>query len=317
MKKVVVIGDIILDQYIHGDVTRTSPEAPIPILEQNRVEHRLGGAANVASALKYMGEKTVDVQLIGILGTDVEAEKVELLCFQSGVNPYIIHKIEGHPTTLKTRYLNKNQQLLRVDREEVIEHNIISSHNVGAILEDSEIVILSDYDKGALNPQTIRLIISYCNENDITTIVDPKFDNFWEYEKATIFKPNIRELRGALYHKLGKRFVEHNDIDTDSYSMIAEVHNRMRCDSYVVTDGDRGMSLINNGQLHFVADKREIIDVTGAGDIVVSTIAMCLLMGNDLRKSVYYSNKAAGLSVEQLGCGRVKYGEIVEFETLR
>ena len=121
---------------------------------------------------------------------------------------------------------------------------------------------MSDYDKGALNPQTIRLIIEYCNENDITTIVDPKFDNFWEYEKATIFKPNMRELKGALYYKLGKRFVEYNDIDADTYSMIAEVNTRIKCENYVVTDGDKGMTLINNGQIYFGADKRQIIDVT-------------------------------------------------------
>ena len=110
--------------------------------------------------------------------------------------------------------------------------------------------------------------------------------------------------------------IEYNDIDADTYSMIAEVNTRIKCENYVVTDGDKGMTLINNGQIYFGADKRQIIDVTGAGDIVVSTIAMSLIMENDLRKSVHYANKAAGLSVEQLGCGRVKYGEIVEFDTL-
>lgn len=315
-KQIVVIGDIILDRYVHGRVTRTSPEAPIPILEQKDTEYRLGGSANVASALKYMGGDVVEVQLIGILGNDEEAERVELLCFKSGVNPYIIHKIDGHPTTMKTRFLHDNKQLLRVDREKIVEHNVISEHNVDAILDDAEVVILSDYDKGSLNPKTIKLIIDYCNENDIITIVDPKYDNFWHYEKATIFKPNMRELLYALHSKLGKRVVEHNDIDADSYRMINEIHGVLQCTNYVVTDGRNGMTLINNGQIHFGADKRDIIDVTGAGDMVVSTLAYSLVVGNDIRKSVHYANKAAGLSVEQFGCGRVAYGEIFEPESL-
>ena len=312
MKKIVVIGDIILDRYVYGEVTRTSPEAAIPILEESLIENRLGGAANVAKCIKYMGEDTVDVRLMGVVGTDDESLAIELLCFRGGINPYILHKVEGHCTTLKTRFMNKGNHLLRVDRESYLPYDVVSKGNVDVILDDISVVVISDYDKGALNLNTIKLIISCCNDNGIPIIVDPKYDNFWSYKNATVFKPNRKELTEALCHVFGQRIIEHNDIDADIFSMVREADTKLKCENYVVTDGMRGMSLVNNTEEHFDAEERNVIDVTGAGDMVTATIAYCMAMGNTLKQSVHYANKAAGLAVTQSGCGQVKYGEIIE-----
>lgn len=312
MKKVVVIGDIILDRYVYGEVTRTSPEAAIPILEESLIENRLGGAANVAKCIKYMGENTVDVRLMGVVGTDSESQSVELLCFRGGINPYNLHKVDGHCTTLKTRFMNKGKHLLRVDRETYLPYDIVSERTVDVLLDDISVVVISDYDKGALNSNTIKLIIDYCNLNNIPVIVDPKFDNFWNYKNATVFKPNRKELTEALCHKFGTRIIEHNDIDADIFSMVQEADTKLKCENYVVTDGMRGMSLVNDTEEHFDAEERNVIDVTGAGDMVTATIAYCMAMGHSIHQSVHYANKAAGISVTQSGCGQVKFGEIVE-----
>ena len=313
MKKIVVIGDIILDRYVYGDVTRTSPEAAIPILEESTIENRLGGAANVAKCIKYMGEDTVDVRLMGVVGLDDESQTVELLCFRSGINPYILHKVEGHCTTLKTRFMNKGKQLLRVDRENFFPYDVITKGNVDVVLDEMSVVVISDYDKGSLNSNTIELVIEYCNNNSIPIIVDPKFDNFWNYKNATVFKPNRKELTEALCYKFGHRIIQHNDIDADIFSMVQEANTKLDCENYVVTDGARGMSLINNGsETRFDVEEKNVIDVTGAGDMVTATISYCMAMGHSIEQSVHYANKAAGLSVTQSGCGRVKYGEIFE-----
>ena len=311
MKKVVVIGDIILDRYVFGKVNRTSPEAPVSVLDEKYVESQLGGAANVARCIKNIGEDNIEVQLIGIVGDDDEGNKVELLCYKNNINPCVLHRLVGHQTTLKTRYMDNGHHLLRVDREKEMDYNVISSVNIGALLKDASVVVMSDYDKGALNSNTINLVIDYCNENGIPTVVDPKFANFWEYNNATIFKPNRKELTHALYHKFGKHYIEQYDIDVDIFTMATKANTKLQCKSMVVTDGERGMSLIQNGEVHFKADVRDIIDVTGAGDMVASTIAYFIATDVNITDAVKYANIAAGLSVEQVGCGQVSLGEII------
>lgn len=199
-KRILVIGDVMIDAYMRGKVNRISPEAPVPIVSLEKVEDRLGGAANVAINLEAMGAKPI---ICSVVGTDSYGNDLKNLLEEANISSEGLVLSEGRKTTVKTRVIGNNQQLLRIDSEQT---NQISANEESALLNSVKKLIASgldgiifeDYNKGVLTPQIISAVITLANENGIVTTVDPKKDNFFEYKNVTLFKPNLKELKEGL-----------------------------------------------------------------------------------------------------------------------
>ncbi len=196
---VLVIGDIILDRYLYGNIKRISPEAPVPVVHLNDSDNRLGGAANVALNLKELG---ASVNIIGIIGDDQYGLDTLSLLAENNINSDNIIRSTDRPTTVKSRILSQGQQVLRVDSEKCIpldkKSNDLLIDKLSKNIKDYDLCIIQDYEKGLLNKNNINSIIEICNSNDVFIAVDPKKENFWEYNKVDLFKPNINELESAL-----------------------------------------------------------------------------------------------------------------------
>ncbi|MGQ9863465.1 MAG: bifunctional heptose 7-phosphate kinase/heptose 1-phosphate adenyltransferase [Bacteroidia bacterium] len=293
-----VLGDGILDRYIYGHAERISPEAPVPVIEVQREENRLGGAANVLLNLLSLG---CDAYLCCSLGEDYEGQLFESLLRETGVSLFGVMHDPMRPTTTKIRVIAQGQHVLRIDKEnraplshqqqeKLLQKALQLLPSVGG-------VIFEDYDKGVLSPYIIREIIGHAQQNHIPVFVDPKFQNFWSYEGATLFKPNLKELGDALrtsFHHAPLRAVEEG---------ILELRQRMPHTYTVVTLGENGILAYSEeeGFFHDPAHKREIVDVSGAGDTVISVLATCVTTGLPLHTAVKLANLAGGIVCEHVG----------------
>jgi len=298
-KKICIIGDIMLDRYLLGDVTRISPEAPVQVFDIKNTEPKLGGAANVS-----LNIKTLDTEpfLIGIIGRDIEGEILKQVMHGQGQNTGGIITVEDRPTTCKTRVIASSHHLLRIDSESKKE---ISKDTENKILEllknnekDFEIIILQDYNKGVLTKSLIKNIFKLAKKNNIKVLVDPKFDNFFEYKDAFIFKPNRKELEDAFGRKAKN--------DEELFKICNELLNKVRCYNLVITLGEHGMKVFNktDGKMktHSISTRaRNVSDVSGAGDTVISTLAVTLAGGAKIFEAVEIANIAAGIVVEEVG----------------
>ncbi len=297
--KVLVVGDIILDQYIYGETNRISPEAPVPIVRVKNTEERPGGAANVALNVTSLG---LNVQLLGITGNDESSTRLENILKQKNVNCHFIRK-DNFPTIIKRRVLSRHQQLIRLDYENnlnTIKINGLVEKYI-ELLESTDVVILSDYAKGGL--VEVESLIKHANEKEIPILVDPKSKDFGCYKSANILTPNEKEFEAI---------VGVCETDDELIEKSKSLREELELDALLVTRGEKGMVLIqkNKPVLHHKSAAHEVFDVTGAGDTVIAVLAASIASNIPLEIATLLANTAAGLVVEKLGTATITTDEI-------
>lgn len=295
-KHVMVIGDLMLDEYVTGSVERISPEAPVPVVRASTSELRLGGAANVAQQIAALGAQ---VSLVGIIGKDAAGESLKQFCQGAGISTRNLVAAEQRRTTRKLRVLGPSQQLLRIDWE---DRDPLSERDTGALLdaigslEAVDAIILSDYAKGTLSLSVIAAVMS-ARTPGTPIVVDPKCRDFSRYRGATLLTPNLRELAEAVGHSL-------DPLDMEAISAAArQALVTGGFPQVVVTLGDRGILVVEaHGPACFLpAQKRAVYDVTGAGDTAVAVLTTCLASGASLIEAAHLANIAAGITVGEVG----------------
>lgn len=309
-KKIVVIGDIMLDRYLLGNVTRISPEAPVQVFDIGTSENKLGGAANVAYNIKTLGAEPL---LIGVCGNDDDAKILKNVFDGLGISNDGIICEENRMTTCKTRVIAAAHHLIRIDSESRTKISDESLKNILSLLEEKknefEIIILEDYNKGVLTKELIHSVIDFAKKNNKKILVDPKFENFFEYKDVFLFKPNRKELEDALIKRT-------NDIEELIENAMGFI-KKINCRNLVLTLGEHGMLLIenDNGQIEIErvpTQARKVSDVSGAGDTVISTIAVCLAGNASVKDSVIIANFAAGIVVEEVGIVPIHKDVLIE-----
>jgi rfaE bifunctional protein kinase chain/domain len=297
--KVLIIGDIILDKYISGDINRISPEAPVPILSTNNIEYRLGGAANVALNCKSLGSET---SIVSIIGNDSNGKMILELLKEHDIICDGVGLSDNRISTVKTRLLSNNQQLLRIDDEVIFDISEIESTGLYNYITDviktnkPNIIIFEDYDKGVLSKELIEKIISLTKENDIITCVDPKEKNFFYYQNVDIFKPNLREVANAL--NINNKIINIETLDSISIKLREKIsHNIL-----AITLSEFGIYYDDKNSSEIIpAHLRNVSDVSGAGDTVIATLSLFYYYFRDIKFSSKIANLAGGLVCEQVG----------------
>ncbi len=295
-KRIMVIGDLMVDRYLWGNVSRLSPEAPVPIINIEDEEVRFGGAANVANNLIGLG---VEPLLVGVVGDDRWGEVFKNMLLEKHLSGDGLVVDQSRPTTVKTRIIGNNQHIARVDREKVfpvdkeIEERIVQF--VRSAIDEVDALILQDYNKGVFTPQVIHGVIEIANAHQKIVAVDPKFDNFLEFKNVTLFKPNKKETEEALARRLASR----EDIIQAGFELI----RRLRPRAVLITLGEKGVALFQEEEEPaFMGTRaREVADVSGAGDTVIATVTMALAAGANMKEAVTLANYAAGVVCEEVG----------------
>jgi D-beta-D-heptose 7-phosphate kinase / D-beta-D-heptose 1-phosphate adenosyltransferase len=306
--KVLVIGDLILDEYLWGGVTRISPEAPVPILETKSENLSLGGAANVANNLAALG---CEVYLIGALGQDEKGDRLLDLICERGIRTEGIFRFVHRPTTSKMRIIAHNQQILRIDKEdnrpitEETEQKIIDFTN--RILPEMDGVICSDYQKGVLTEKVIKNLMHRAQNVKKSVIVDPKSSDFSLYKGATVLTPNEKEVERSVPIKINSG----EDLERAAEYLLTLT----RAEGLLVTRGKDGMTLYRNKEqpVAIPTVAKEVYDVTGAGDTVVSVFGMAVFVGFNFQEAAWLSNMAGSIVVGKVGTAVVTLNEINEF----
>lgn len=308
-KKVLVIGDVMLDRYMIGNVQRISPEAPVPVVELKKEEDRLGGAANVALNIISLGAEVV---LASVIGNDAYGQRILDLCAENQIKSNTILKINSRPTTVKTRILGNKQQLLRIDSElneylNEAEEKKFLDFVLPSITNEFDAVIFEDYNKGLLTERIIQELISRCKQNNIPTAVDPKLKNFFSYKGVTLFKPNLKELKegtGVSFNfPSEKLFFEH---------AISLLNKKIQNSYTFVTLSEYGVAISNHSSTDYIdAHVRNISDVSGAGDTVIAVATLCLCSGCSMKEIAQISNLAGGLVCEKSGVVSINSAELV------
>jgi rfaE bifunctional protein kinase chain/domain len=302
-KRIAVVGDIMLDEYLRGSVERISPEAPVPVVNFRSREVRLGGAANVALNLAALD---IEALIFGVSGADESAALLHDLLRLAEIENQGIIADNSRPTTRKTRILADNHHLTRIDHE---DSSTIAADLAAQILaklaeqcDSIDAIILQDYNKGVLSEALIRGIIAHALEAKCPVTVDPKRDNFFSFQGASVFKPNLREAETALGYSL------RND---DALQRGGhELRQRLQCQAVLITRGSEGMSLFADSDLHVPTQARLVSEVSGAGDTVIATLTAAIAAGADLPDAARLANIAAGFVVEQVGIVPVSSSEL-------
>jgi D-beta-D-heptose 7-phosphate kinase/D-beta-D-heptose 1-phosphate adenosyltransferase len=305
-RPVLILGDIMLDEFIWGNVTRISPEAPVPVVEVVRETYRLGGAANVAANLRALEGTPIP---IGIVGQDEASKRIEELLVQANIETHGIVRAQRR-TTLKTRIIAHSQQIVRTDREHRQALSSELNRDLAAVflehLPQAAAVIVSDYDKGVVNRELLSSILPKARSANIPVYLDPKVHHADYYRPITVITPNHREaelLTGAVIdgpaslEEAGRRLLQ-----------------RFECEHALITRGEQGMSLFSasgNSGLHMPAfAPRTVFDVTGAGDTVIATLALARAAGATMQEAAMLANQAGGIVVGKLGTATVDRSEL-------
>jgi len=304
---VLVVGDLILDHYIWGKVHRVSPEAPVPVVHVESESLSLGGAANVFKNLISLGGQA---DLCGVIGSDESGRSFLKELGGSRRNQGGIVSDAGRPTTRKTRIIAHNQQIVRYDVEEPelispsIERKIL--RYVGSRLPEVTCLIISDYDKGVLTPSLMTHLRHLAVSHRVPIVVDPKVKHFEYFSDVTVITPNHVEA----YQAAGLMATRDHPID----EVGPLLRKRLNCQAVLVTRGEQGMSLFEENQAHWhiPAMARQVYDVTGAGDTVVSTLALAISTGASIREAAVLANQAAGVVVGMLGTASVTPAQLKE-----
>ncbi len=295
--KVLIIGDLMIDSYTWGRVSRISPEAPVPVVNVIRRESRLGGAGNVVLNIASLGATAV---ICSVIGDDAPGRELQKIILDSNLSTEGLIVEPGRMTTVKERIIAGSQQVVRVDSE---TESSISSSSQKALLahikdsiSDVDVIIFEDYDKGVLNDSLIQSVISMAKENNIPTVVDPKRKNFFAYKGATLFKPNLHELRDGLG-------LMPTDFDADHLAdTVRKFKVSQEFTGVFVTLSERGVYIdFENDQQLIPAHIRQISDVSGAGDTVISIAACVLALGGSTEQIASLANLGGGLVCESLG----------------
>ena len=298
-KRVLVIGDVMTDAYIKGQVTRMSPEAPVPVVDLQEQEQRIGGAGNVALNLIALGAKAI---LASVIGQDNAGKELEQMLQNAGIQTSALVVSSQRKTTIKTRVLSNGKQMLRIDSED--QHDLqpneeaLLKENISALLaEGIDGVLLEDYNKGVLTTALIQWIISEANARNIPIAVDPKKKNFFAYVGCTLFKPNLKELKEGLH--IDFNFQQ----DPDAlHNAIEQLQNQISSRYTLVTLSEHGVQLFDGQKhQHHPAHRRNIADVSGAGDTVIATTTLCLICGASPEQMTALANLAGGLVCEHPG----------------
>jgi len=298
-KLICIIGDVMLDLYLLGEVTRISPEAPVQVFETKKSEPKLGGAANVSLNIKTLGSNPF---LIGVVGDDSNANILKSTLKSNNQTTKGIVTEKLRPTTSKTRVISDSHHLIRIDSESKKDISKETKANIFKLLAEIAnkigIIILQDYNKGVLTKDVIKGIIDFAKSKGIKILVDPKFDNFFEYKDVFLFKPNKKEMEDAF----GRKAKDINEIK----DLGKELLNRINCQYLVLTLGEKGIMIFeksgNDIKISSIKTRaRKVADVSGAGDTVISTIAVAIIGGASVNDAVMISNFAAGLVVEEVG----------------
>lgn len=295
---VLVVGDVMLDRYWHGATSRISPEAPVPVVRVEQHEDRPGGAANVALNLAALGAPAF---LVGVTGVDEAADSLSDSLQAVGVTTRF-QRIAGQPTIVKLRVMSRHQQLLRVDFEEAFRTDAVAlSADVEALLDQVRVLVLSDYGKGALKNH--QALIQAARQRGIPVLADPKGKDFAIYRGASLITPNLSEFEAIV-----GRCTDEADLVAKGQQLMTE----LELGALLVTRGEHGMTLLRPGHsaLHLPARAREVFDVTGAGDTVISTLAGAIAAGEGLPQAVALANLAAGIVVGKLGTAAISAPEL-------
>jgi rfaE bifunctional protein kinase chain/domain len=297
--RLLIVGDVMLDRYWFGDVSRISPEAPVPVVKVERSEERPGGAANVARNAAALG---VQVTLLSVVGDDEAGAALRRLMAEEGVSASL-YADPAISTTVKLRVIGRQQQLLRIDFETTPSHEILQSKlaEFERLLPGCDVVVLSDYGKGGL--AHIADMIRMARDAGKQVLVDPKGDDYLRYAGASAITPNRAELREVV-----GRWRD----ETDLAARAKKLREELSLDALLVTRSEEGMSLFReSGVFHEPARAREVFDVSGAGDTVIATLASMLAVGCQWEDSVHVANVAGGIVVGKLGTAVVTRDELV------
>ncbi len=308
-KKILVIGDIILDRYIFGKVSRISPEAPVPVVEVTEESYRLGGAANVANNITALGGKAY---ISGIIGKGPAGKIVRDLLEEKGISIDYIFE-DSRKTTVKTRIIAGNQQIVRFDVEDrkrlegKAKENFLSM--IKNALKDFDAVIVSDYKKGVVSEELFRLLVNHKKKNGNFVAVDPKVGHFRLYKQVSLITPNIAEAS----HGAEIEIKDEKTLIKAGYNLL----KKLLCDSVLITRGEEGMSLFEKKDsdvivTHLPTVARKVFDVTGAGDTVIATVTLGYIAGADMVSAAKIANVAAGIVVGKIGTATATPEEILE-----
>ena len=286
-----------LDRYWYGDASRISPEAPVPVLLFREEEYRLGGAANVAANCAALGAKT---RLLSVVGRDEAGSRLEKLLKAKRVTASLHHDARVH-TTQKLRVIGRRQQLLRIDMEKAPSTEVLAAKlaEFRAALKECDVVLLSDYGKGGL--EHVGVMIREARKAGKRVLVDPKGDDYTRYKGATVLTPNLSELRAVVGTWKNEK---------DLAARAQALRTKLKLDALLLTRGEDGMVLFSNKTLRVSAEKREVSDVTGAGDTVIATLAVMLAARQSLEAAVRAANRAGGIKVTRFGTAEVTLKEI-------
>jgi D-beta-D-heptose 7-phosphate kinase/D-beta-D-heptose 1-phosphate adenosyltransferase len=297
--KLLVIGDVMLDRYLHGAALRISPEAPVPVVQVGNQEDRPGGAGNVALNIAALGSAAT---LIGVVGKDDNAQDLESRLTAAGVYCEFL-KSEDKPTITKLRVISQHQQLIRLDFEEKFDKkDVVDLQSLAtSLLPSAQVLVLSDYAKGVL--QDVAALIECARGKNIPIIVDPKGTNFEKYRGATLLTPNFSEFEAVVGPCRNEE-----ELVSKGLALMSE----LELQAILITRGEHGMTLLrpNSEELHLPARAREVFDVTGAGDTVISVIASAIAAGDCLADATGIANLAAGLVVGKLGTAAISGPEL-------
>ena len=293
-KNILVIGDIILDHYIWGRVSRISPEAPVPVVEVTRESFLLGGAANVAHNIVSLGGRA---SVIGINGQDIAGEALRNILRQKGVNCDGIFT-ENRPTTVKTRVIAHNQQVVRFDREDrkYVDGKILKGvlGYINSVLSQFDAIIVSDYQKGMISNELIRDIVKKAKPRDMFIAVDPKVGHFDFYKGVSLITPNVMEASSGSN-------IEIRD-DKTLLKAGRVLMKKLSCKAVLITRGEQGMSLFEKNKVtHIPTVARKVYDVTGAGDTVISAFTLACASGANMEEAAVIANHSAGIVVAEVG----------------
>ena len=311
-KKIMIVGDMMLDIYMNGKVERISPEAPVPIVSVTKTFSRLGGAANVAQNLKALGAEPI---LCSIIGEDEKSNDLISLMHEHQMNTSGIMRSSERITTTKVRIIGNNAQMLRVDTEDTFdltekEHDLLMNQITKIINnEDIDGIILQDYNKGVLTERLIKEVISIANEKNIPIGVDPKKKNFLAYQNVTFFKPNLKELKEGIGVSSKDNSIE------EIIKSIDVLQAKLNCRYIMTTLSERGVLIKDyetNIWHHIPAHLRKIADVSGAGDTVLSVAMLCLVCNENAYNIAALSNLAGGLVCEEIGAVPINKKRLLE-----
>ena len=295
--KALVVGDVMIDVYSKGLIERMSPEAPVPIVNLSRRSARLGGAANVALNLKALGAKPV---LCSVIGNDDSGELLNLYMEEAGLDTSCVTFSKARITTVKHRIFNGDKQVLRMDEEDTFDLTDEERHELWNVIKEAlneehfDVIILQDYNKGVLSEKMIQVLIAEAQKRSIPVAVDPKKKNFFAYQGVTLFKPNAKELRDGLG-------VTAETID-ELRQAAMQLQEQLHCQYLMVTLSEQGVMILHDGVFHHLpAHPRNIMDVSGAGDTVLSVATLCMALKADAPTIAALSNLAGGLVCEEVG----------------